>query len=61
MNIEYKSTIAIGDGENDISMFEQTPNSVAMGNAVEKAKEKAKYMTDTNDNDGVAKVLSEII
>lgn len=61
LNIEYKSTIAIGDGENDISMFEQTPNSVAMGNAVEKAKEKAKYMTDTNDNDGVAKVLSEII
>jgi hydroxymethylpyrimidine pyrophosphatase-like HAD family hydrolase len=31
-----------------------------MGNAVEPLKELAKEITDTNDNDGVARVLENI-
>ena len=51
----------IGDGKNDISMFELTPNSVAMGNSIKELKDIATYVTDTNDEDGVAKALEKII
>ncbi len=38
-------------------MFEITPNSIAMENAVPLAKEKAKYQTLSNNENGVAHVL----
>src|SRR5699024_3298518 len=38
LNLDEKEIITIGDGENDISMFNITPNSVAMGNALEYIK-----------------------
>lgn len=59
--IKPEETVTIGDGENDLSMFELTPNSVAMGNSLSETKEKANYVTDSNDEDGVAKVLGFII
>ena len=55
-----EEAIAFGDGENDISMFNTTPNSVAMGNALEYIKKQAKYITSSNDEDGVAKVLEKL-
>lgn len=59
--IKPEEIVTIGDGENDLSMFELTPNSVAMGNSLSETKEKANYVTDSNDEDGVAKVLGFII
>ena len=41
-------------------MFKQTPNSVAMGNALPMIKEKASFVTTSNDEDGVAKVLERL-
>lgn len=41
-------------------MFEITPNSIAMENAVPLAKEKAKYQTLSNNKNGVAHVLKNI-
>ncbi|MBO7349201.1 MAG: HAD hydrolase family protein, partial [Spirochaetales bacterium] len=35
--------------------------SVAMGNAVPEAKQAAKYITDTNNNDGVAKAIQRFV
>jgi len=61
MNIELKDTIAIGDGLNDISMFEVAGYSVAMGNSPEKVKEKASEVTLSNDQDGVAVFLEKLI
>lgn len=58
--LDEKEIITIGDGENDISMFNITPNSVAMGNALEYIKRQAKYITSSNDEDGVAKVLEKL-
>ena len=58
--IKTDEIITIGDGENDISMFEITPNSIAMGNAVLIAKKVAKYETTSNDENGVAKVLNRL-
>lgn len=59
--IKPEEIVTIGDGENDLSMFELTPNSVAMGNSLPEIKEKANYVTSSNDEDGVAKVLGCII
>ena len=59
--IKHEEIVTIGDGENDLSMFELTPNSVAMGNSLPEIKEKANYVTSSNDEDGVAKVLGFII
>ena len=59
-NIDRESTVAFGDGENDISMLALTQNSYAMGNAMEKVKASAKHITLTNDKEGVAEVLREL-
>ncbi|URZ03592.1 Cof-type HAD-IIB family hydrolase [Clostridium felsineum] len=55
--VKREEIIAIGDSENDLSMIEYGGVGVAMGNGVEKVKKIADYITDTNDNDGVAKVI----
>lgn len=60
LKINEEEIAVIGDGNNDISMFEITPNSVAMGNASLIVKEKANYITDTNDEEGVANFLKKI-
>lgn len=57
LGIKQEEVMAIGDGNNDIEMFEYANYSVAMGNATELARNAAKYSTDTNENDGVAKAI----
>jgi len=57
MGIKRDEVMVIGDSFNDYSMFTQFTQSFAMGNAVKKIKDVAKYITDINDNDGVAKAI----
>ena len=52
--------LAIGDGNNDISMFNVVTNSVAMGNASENVKKHAKYITSSIENDGFYVILKEL-
>lgn len=59
--IRREEIITIGDSENDLSMIEYGGLGVAMGNAREEIKRRADYITDTNDNDGVAKVINKFI
>ncbi|WP_317366974.1 Cof-type HAD-IIB family hydrolase [uncultured Tyzzerella sp.] len=61
LNINIEDTIAIGDSYNDISMVKIAGLGVAMGNGVEEIKNVANYITDTNENDGVAKVIDKYI
>ncbi|MFY4776585.1 Cof-type HAD-IIB family hydrolase [Metabacillus sp. RGM 3146] len=61
LGISREEVIAVGDGHNDLSMIEFAGLGVAMGNAADEVKEKADYITDTNMNDGVAKVVEEFI
>ena len=61
LNIDLKDTISIGDDYNDVSMFEVTGASIAMGNANEEVKKKAKYVTLTNNEEGVALVLENLL
>lgn len=53
--------MAIGDDYNDIEMLQRAGISVAMENGVDKAKTVAKYITDTNMNDGVAKAIQRFV
>lgn len=48
-----EEVIAFGDGENDVSMFEVVEHSFAMANAKDFVKAKAKYVTKTNNEDGI--------
>jgi Cof subfamily protein (haloacid dehalogenase superfamily) len=52
-------TYAFGDGMNDFEMFLTVDHPIAMGNAVDTLKDKAEYITDTNNNDGIAKALQK--
>jgi HAD superfamily hydrolase (TIGR01484 family) len=61
MGIKRDEVMVIGDSFNDYSMFTQFPESFAMGNAVQPIKEAAKYITDTNNNAGVAKAIYKIL
>ncbi|WP_040210341.1 Cof-type HAD-IIB family hydrolase [Clostridium polynesiense] len=60
-DIDREEIICIGDNENDLSMIEYAGLGVAMGNAEEHVKQKADYVTDTNDEDGVAKVIEKFV
>ncbi|MCO6555235.1 Cof-type HAD-IIB family hydrolase [Gilliamella sp. ESL0232] len=53
------STYAFGDGMNDFEMFLTVDHPIAMGNAVDELKAKAEFVTDTNNNDGIAKALQK--
>ena len=61
MGIRRDEVMVIGDSFNDYSMFTEFPVSFAMENAVPQIKEVAKYITDTNDNAGVAKAIYKIL
>ena len=51
----------IGDGGNDVLMFEQSGLSVAMGNAEPAVKAAADFVTDSNAEDGFAKAIERFI
>ncbi len=54
--------VAIGDNENDISMFQVAGLAVAMENGGEDiVKEYSHVVTDTNDQDGVAKAIEKYV
>jgi Cof subfamily protein (haloacid dehalogenase superfamily) len=54
-------TIAMGDNLNDISMIEYAGCGVAMGNAMDDVKEAADYITKSNDDNGAAYAIEELI
>lgn len=50
-----------GDEENDSAMFDYAGVAVAMGNATTAIKEKATFITKTNDEDGVAHAIQQFV
>ncbi|MBE6049784.1 MAG: HAD family phosphatase [Clostridium sp.] len=61
MGIDNNEVLVLGDSFNDYSMFEVFEESVAMKNAIPEIKEAAKYITDSNDNLGVAKAIMCVV
>ena len=55
--IDLSETMAFGDGGNDILMLDHVAIGIAMGNAGDKVKEHADYITDDADKDGILHAL----
>ena len=54
LNIDLSQTIALGDGMNDIEMFDTVGYKIAMKNAVKELHQRANMITKTNNECGVA-------
>lgn len=61
VGLTRENIICCGDGYNDMTMIEYAGVGVAMANAQEKVKEKADYITKSNDEDGIVQVIDEFI
>ncbi len=59
IGIKAKNIIAFGDDYNDFDMIKNAGMGVAMKNAEQEIKENADFITDSNDNDGVAKFIEK--
>ncbi len=57
-HISKEDIIAFGDAQNDQEMIEMAGLGIAMGNAAPSLKEKADFVTKSNDEDGIAYALS---
>jgi Cof subfamily protein (haloacid dehalogenase superfamily) len=61
LNIKREEVIAIGDNMNDKLMIKNAGIGVAMGQANPKIKEIADFITQDNNNNGVANILNKLI
>ena len=53
-------TVAVGDYNNDIPMFQTADIAIAVENAVDDAKAEADYVTVRNDDDAIARIIEDI-
>ena len=60
-NLKRDEIMCIGDSENDLSMIEYAGIGVAMGNAIDKVKKSAQYITASNTDSGVAKAIEKFV
>lgn len=59
-NISLSEAVYFGDDHDDVESIRNIGYGVAMGNAIEEVKKVADTVTDTNEEDGVAKVLEKL-
>ena len=60
LGIDSKKTIAIGDYNNDIGMFESAAIGVAVSNACQAALDAADYITVSNEEHAIAQVIFDL-
>jgi hypothetical protein len=56
-DISIDNAYVFGDGTNDICMFNHLKHTIAMGNAIDELKEKAEYITDDCNQNGIYNAL----
>lgn len=56
-NVTRKQVMAFGDSENDLAMLRMAGTAVAMENGDEMVKQEADLIAESNDADGVAKII----
>ena len=61
LGIGAEQTMAVGDGENDFTMIRMAGVGVAMKNGSTELQAEADYITDTNDENGVASAITRLI
>ncbi|MDI6617842.1 MAG: Cof-type HAD-IIB family hydrolase [Clostridiales bacterium] len=60
-NIRRDEIICIGDSENDISMIKYAGLGIAMGNAEDEVKDASKFVTLSNEEDGVSYAIEKFL
>ena len=60
-NPEPRGLMAVGDGLNDVSMFELVGIPVAMGNASEEVKRHARFIVGNQADDGLAEAIERYV
>ena len=61
LQIDLKDTVAFGDQELDLPMILAAGTGIAMGNAIPLLKEKADFVTKSNNEAGVAYALERYL
>ena len=61
LDIKQEEIMTFGDAGNDLDMIVYAGMGVAMANAFDEVKEAANYITDSNENDGVAKAIEKFV
>lgn len=61
LGIKQAEIMAFGDGENDMEMIKYAGKGIAMGNAKEHVKAVADYVTDSNEENGIANAINKFI
>lgn len=61
IGVARENTTGIGDGHNDLHIFNAVNKKVAMGNAVEDLKNRADLVIDSVKNDGLAMYLETLV
>lgn len=60
LGIPTERMLAFGDAQNDETMFAVAGVSVAMGNARDEVKQKTTFVTESNNDEGIAKALARM-
>ncbi len=60
LKIDASKTIAAGDNDNDTSMIKSARVGIAVANASESAKKAADYVTVSNEDNAIAKIIEDI-
>ncbi|ATW25912.1 Cof-type HAD-IIB family hydrolase [Candidatus Formimonas warabiya] len=61
LGVKKEEIIVFGDSYNDLDLFRQAGFAVAMGNAWDEVKKAADYVTCSNDEDGVAEAIENLV
>lgn len=61
IGINSEHVMVFGDDFNDLGLFHMCGFPIAMGNGIIELKDCAKYITESNDNDGVAIALEKFV
>jgi Cof subfamily protein (haloacid dehalogenase superfamily) len=59
--IPLEQIATLGDGANDVLMFERSGLSIAMGNASEEVRRQATYVTASNEDEGFARAVEQYV
>ena len=61
LGVKQEEVMTFGDAENDLDMIVYAGMGVAMANAFDEVKKAANYITDSNEDDGVAKAIEKFV
>jgi Cof subfamily protein (haloacid dehalogenase superfamily) len=61
LGISTAEIATIGDGRNDVLMFQKSGLSIAMGNADPEVQKQAQFVTNSNENEGFAEAMESFV